>query len=121
MNKLTITFNIKGKRKKFKAPKSISSSVFKQTLELEKDLQAFRDEAIIFKKCFPLICEVFGNQFTPEQLEKGLDIRKVVHVTNEVVDYVIHQMRISNNVVLPQKEGVVIEYERYRKAKRNQM
>lgn len=98
MDNLKIILPIDGEVMEFAAPAFISSSVFSKTLELEHDLENPQDYDVIFKKLYPLICDVFGNQFTPEQLQRGVDIRAIIPLAHEVIEHVIVQMQLTNKV-----------------------
>lgn len=98
LKKLIIRLNIDGKKRKFKASKFVSSEVFRRTLELEDDLNKGRDPYMIFNKCYPLICEIFGNKFTSSQLQKAVDIRDILPLAYAAIDHVIEQMRLRNKL-----------------------
>ncbi|PLR79700.1 hypothetical protein CVD25_06500 [Bacillus canaveralius] len=120
MKNLKIHLIIDGKKKKFKAPKFISGSVFQKTMELERVLDNIQDYNIVFEKLYPLICDVFGNQFTPEQLRKGVDIREIIPLANSVTDHVICHMQLSNKIAGVHSEGKVVLFEKNnRKFRRN--
>ncbi|MBX4373360.1 hypothetical protein K4G95_24225, partial [Mycobacterium tuberculosis] len=74
MKKLSLTLRIEGKKKRFRAPKFVSSDVLPKSLDLEDNIDKMKNPQIVFQKCYPLICEIFGNQFTPSQLQKGIEV-----------------------------------------------
>lgn len=115
LQKHSITLNINGKTKKFKAPKFISSDVFQKTMQLEKDFDDNNEAYLIIEKCYPLICEIFGNQFTLFQLQKGLDVREVLPATCAAIDHVINHMELSRSETVPNKKKVVVSIEDFRK------
>lgn len=92
--RLTIYLKINGKKKRFRAPEFVSSEAFFRVLKLKQDLEANEDFLIVYEQFFPLICEVFANQFTVDQIRKGVDAREVMNLANIVADHVIERMEM---------------------------
>lgn len=94
MKRLTIYLRIDGKNKRFRAPEFVSSEAFFRVLKLKQDLEAKQDFLVVYEQFFPLICEVFANQFTVEQIRKGVDAREAMNLVNLVADHVIDRMEM---------------------------
>lgn len=110
MKKLSIRLNINGKEKRFTAPRMVTGSVLKKTLELNENFDKRRDPEYIFNEHYPFICSVFGHQFTVEQLEKGYDVREILPMAIKAIDHVIEEMELD-------PLGEVIPFEKSKRRK----
>ncbi|WP_404336429.1 phage tail assembly chaperone G [Planococcus rifietoensis] len=110
MKKLTIRLHIDGKEKRFTAPKMVTGSTFKKTLQLERQFDQRRDPEYIFNEHYPFICSVFGYQFTEEQLERGYDVRDILPMATKAIDHVIEEMELD-------PLGEVIPFDRNKRKK----
>ncbi|KIL45009.1 hypothetical protein KP78_25530 [Jeotgalibacillus soli] len=70
-----------------------------------------KDPNIIFNKFYPLITEIFGNQFTADDLAKGIDVREVMPIVSKAIDHVIENMKLSNQKAGIQREKVVVPFD----------
>ena len=110
MRKLVIRVYIAGKVKKFTAPRFVSWDTFNKTMMMQKEFNSKVPNEVVLPKCYPLMCSIFGNQFTVEQLEQGYDMKEILLKTSEALDYVISVADLST-------KGEVIPFES--KPKRN--
>lgn len=105
MKKLVIRIYIDGKVKKFTAPRFVSWDTFNKTMVLQKAFNAMQPNEVLLPKCYPMLCSIFGHQFTVEQLQKGYDMSEILKKTNEALDYVITVADLS-------RKGEVLPFER---------
>ena len=112
MRKLVIRVNIAGEVKKFTAPRFVSFDTFNKTADMQRDFNADLPNEILLPQCYPLMCSIFGHQFTVEQLERGYDMKEILLKTSEALDYVISVADLSF-------KGEVIPFDSKRKRSQN--
>lgn len=95
MRKLVIRVFVDGKVKKFTAPRFVSWDTFNKVMEVRKELNSDMPNEVLIPKSFPLLCSIFGHQFTVEQLERGYKMEELLLKTDEAIDYVIAVANIS--------------------------
>lgn len=105
MKKLVIRVFVDGKVKKFTAPRFVSWDTFNKTVSLNKLFNSNTPNDVLIPKCYPMVCSIFGHQFTVEQLQKGYDMKEILKKTDEALDYVIAVADLS-------RKGEVIPFER---------
>ncbi|WP_185960091.1 phage tail assembly chaperone G [Planococcus soli] len=108
MRKLVIRIYTEGKIKKFTAPRFVSWDTFNKTMVMQKEFDSDAPNEVVLPKCYPLVCSIFGHQFTVEQLEQGYDIKEILIKTSEALNYVISTADLSNR-------GEVVPFEGRRK------
>lgn len=82
-----LTLVIEGKKRRFKAQKVIATSVFLQSLELDRALTEHGSRLDQVKKSLPYICAVFGHRFTEEDLEKNIPFMDILPLAIKCVEY----------------------------------
>ncbi|MBT2569842.1 hypothetical protein [Planococcus sp. ISL-110] len=102
MKKLVIRVYVEGKVKKFTAPRFVSWDTFRQTMALQKLFDSNAPNEALIPQCYPIICSIFGHQFTVEQLERGYSVEEILKKTGEALHYVFATADLSfKGEVLP--------------------
>lgn len=102
MEVLTITLHLNGKKKKFSTPNFITGVLFRTAAEITEDLESNDPERIYTSKQSEFICEVFGNKFTAEEFEKGIDSRLLYRTIYATANYVIGNIVEASKILNPE-------------------
>ncbi|WP_199427022.1 phage tail assembly chaperone G [Thermaerobacillus caldiproteolyticus] len=98
MDTLTLTLMIDGKEKKFTTPNFIKGKLFRVAAEIATEIEkGYQPED--FDKYFKFVCDVFGNQFDVNQLEEGLDARKVIRTVYGTAHFVVGNIEEASKLL----------------------
>jgi hypothetical protein len=89
LKKFTLTLNIKGKKKKFRAPNTVSTATLMRTLKFDEEFDKKDKIALLIEDVSPFICDVFGWQFTEEDIQRSLSPIQMLETANELIQHVI--------------------------------
>ncbi|WP_111292197.1 phage tail assembly chaperone G [Bacillus safensis] len=102
MEALTITLHLNGKKKKFSTPSFITGALFRTAVEVTEDFESNDPERIYTSRQSEFICEVFGNKFTAEEFEKGIDSRVLSRTIYATANYVIGNIVEASKILNPE-------------------
>ncbi|MGM0916573.1 MULTISPECIES: phage tail assembly chaperone G [unclassified Bacillus (in: firmicutes)] len=102
MEALTITLHLNGKKKKFSTPNFITGALFRTAAEITEDLESNDPERIYTSRQSEFICEVFGNKFTAEEFEQGIDSRFLYRTIYATANYVIGNIVEASKILNPE-------------------
>ncbi|MFS3914323.1 phage tail assembly chaperone G [Bacillus australimaris] len=102
MEALTITLHLNGKKKKFSTPNFITGALFRTAAEITEDLESNDPERIYTSRQSEFICEVFGNKFTAEEFEQGIDSRLLYRTIYATANYVIGNIVEASKILNPE-------------------
>jgi hypothetical protein len=105
MKSLSIVLKIEGEDKRFVSPAFISGKLFRQASEIASEFEG-RTEAATpdTDRNIQFVCESFGDQFTFDQFENGIDSRKLLTTIYATVNYVIGNIEQAS-MLLADGEG----------------
>jgi hypothetical protein len=100
MDALTLTLMIEGEEKKFTTPNFIKGKLFRLAAEIATEIESWDHREYDFDKYFQFVCDVFGNQFDVNQLEEGLDARKVIKTVYATAHFVVGNIEQASKLLL---------------------
>ncbi|KKD42563.1 hypothetical protein MHB66_08725 [Bacillus sp. FSL L8-0167] len=102
MEALTIILHLNGKEKEFSTPNFITGALFRTAAEITEDLESNDPERIYTSRQSEFICEVFGNKFTAEEFEQGIDSRLLYRTIYATANYVIGNIVEASKILNPE-------------------
>lgn len=114
MKPITITLEIAGKKKRYKAKKEVDISIVLNSIGLEEVLKQPTDEVAKIRACSTYICSVFGHKFTEIDLERNIEYTEIIPLTHRVMEYVICVAELKASTIEP--KGEVIPFARRKKS-----
>jgi len=67
----------------------ISGRMFRRTVEIQKLMKEQGGEPETLTEVYGFFSEVFGNQFSPEEFEDGIDSRKMIDTILKYINSII--------------------------------
>ncbi|GIN59244.1 hypothetical protein J8TS2_35630 [Lederbergia ruris] len=92
MENLTITLKIDGKDKRFTTPAFVKGSLFRQAVEVSQAIETEEFDINNLDSYIQFVCEVFGNKFTVDEFENGIDGRKLLQTIYGTTFFVLNQV-----------------------------
>lgn len=92
---LTLKVEIDGKEKTFLSPKKIPGVLWRQAALVAEEIEGGEVLVADLDSHLQFVCEVFGNQFTIDELEYGVDARDLVKVVYASVLLVMGQVSVA--------------------------
>ncbi|MES9748289.1 hypothetical protein ACUXP3_000854 [Bacillus altitudinis] len=102
MEALTITLHLNGKKKKFSTPSFITGELFRTAVEIVEDFESNDPERFHTSAQTEFICNVFGNKFTAEEFDTGIDARLLTKTIFATAQYVIGNIAEASNILNPE-------------------
>jgi hypothetical protein len=105
MKSLSIVLKIEGEDKRFVSPAFIPGKLFRQASEIASEYEG-KTESTDFNldAKMQFVCDAFGNQFTFDELENGIDSRNVIKTIYATCNYVIGNIEQAS-MLLSDGEG----------------
>jgi hypothetical protein len=105
MKSLSIALKIEGEEKRFVTPSFIPGKLFRQASEITSEYEG-KTEATDFNldAKMQFVCDAFGNQFTFDELENGIDSRNIIKTIYGTCNYVIGNIETAS-MLLADGEG----------------
>ncbi|MEC1037642.1 phage tail assembly chaperone G [Bacillus licheniformis] len=106
MEPISINLRINGKNKKFVTPNFISGKLFRDAAEIAEDIESTDPERIYTEKQIEFICAAFGNKFSADEFENGIDARLVTRTIYGTANYVLGNIAEASQILNPDpKDG----------------
>ncbi|WP_077736754.1 phage tail assembly chaperone G [Bacillus sonorensis] len=106
MEPISINLRINDKNKKFVTPNFISGKLFRDAAEIAEDIESTDPERIYTEKQIEFICAAFGNKFSADEFENGIDARLVTRTIYGTANYVLGNIAEASQILNPDsKEG----------------
>ncbi|MEG7334009.1 phage tail assembly chaperone G [Bacillus sp. 0102A] len=101
MEALTITLKIDGKDKKFVTPDFISGKLFRSASAIAEDFESNDADRMFTEKQNEFVCNVFGNKFTLDDFENGIDARVAARTIYATANYVLGNITEASALLNP--------------------
>ncbi|AVI46769.1 MULTISPECIES: phage tail assembly chaperone G [Bacillus] len=101
MEPISINIRINGKNKKFVTPNFISGKLFRDAAEIAEDIESTDPERIYTEKQIEFVCDAFGNKFTADDFENGIDARLVTRTIYGTANYVLGNIAEASRILNP--------------------
>ncbi|MCY8241812.1 phage tail assembly chaperone G [Bacillus haynesii] len=106
MEPISINLRINGKNKKFVTPNFISGKLFREAAEITEDIESTDAERIFTAKQIEFVCDAFGNKFSVDEFENGIDARLVTRTIYGTANYVLGNIAEASQILNPDsKDG----------------
>lgn len=92
---LTLVVEIEGKDQRFVSPKKIPGVLWRQAAMVAEEIESGEVLVSDLDSHLQFVCDVFGNQFSLDQLEDGVDARDLVKVVYAVTIFVMGQVSVA--------------------------
>ncbi|MEH7102747.1 hypothetical protein V7102_02770 [Bacillus velezensis] len=89
MEALSITLRLDGKDKKFVTPDHITGLLFRKAAKIADDFESQDEERIFTDEQIEFVCNTFGQRFTTDEFEEGIDARLAGRTIYAVANYVM--------------------------------
>lgn len=86
---LKITLRQADGTKKTYSQDFISGRMFRRTIEIQKLMQAKPSDPDTLNETYNYFSEVFGNQFTAEEFEDGIDSREMTNTIGKYITVIV--------------------------------
>ncbi|UQZ41370.1 phage tail assembly chaperone G [Bacillus subtilis] len=105
MEALTITLRIDGKDKKFVTPDFISGKLFRSAAAIAEDFESNDTDRLFTGEQNEFVCNVFGNKFTLDQFEEGIDSRLAGRTIYATANYVLGNITEASTLLNPDQNA----------------
>ncbi|MED1742202.1 hypothetical protein P4U97_22360 [Bacillus swezeyi] len=106
MEPISINLRINGKNKKFVTPNFISGKLFREAAEITEDIESTDADRLFTEKQIEFVCDAFGNKFTVDEFENGIDARLVTRTIYGTANYVLGNIAEASQILNPDsKDG----------------
>ncbi|MCO4849979.1 phage tail assembly chaperone G [Bacillus vallismortis] len=105
MEALTITLKIDGKDKKFVTPDFISGKLFRSASAIAEDFESNDTDRLFTEKQNEFVCNAFGNKFTLDDFENGIDARVAARTIYATATYVLGNITEASAILNPDKNA----------------
>ncbi|AYV19457.1 MULTISPECIES: phage tail assembly chaperone G [Bacillus] len=89
MEALSITLRLDGKDKKFVTPDHITGLLFRKAAKITDDFESQDSERLFTDEQIEFVCNTFGQKFTPDEFEEGIDSRLAGRTIFAAAQYVL--------------------------------
>lgn len=97
---ITLTIEIDGENKRFVTPKKINGTLFRVAASVEEDLNSGLSVLADLDSHLQFVCDVFGNQFSIDELESGVDSRDLLKIVFAMCYFVSGQVSLASELLL---------------------
>ncbi|MBM7598469.1 hypothetical protein JOC34_000826 [Virgibacillus halotolerans] len=99
MENFTIALKIEGKTKRFTTPASIKGGLFRQAVEVSQVIEKDEFDISNLDGYIQFVCEVFGEKFTIDQFENGVDARELLKTIYATTFFVLGQVSTATQML----------------------
>lgn len=92
---ITLKLEIDGKEKSYVTPTRIPGFLWRQAAIVAEEIEAGELLIADLDSHLQFVCEVFGNEFTIEELENGVDARDLMKTIYATTIFVMGQVSIA--------------------------
>lgn len=92
---ITLSVEIDGKEKRFVTPKRVPGNLWRQAAMVAEEIESGDVLIADLDSHLQFVCSVFGNQFSIQELEEGVDARDVMKIIYAVTVFVMGQVSIA--------------------------
>lgn len=92
---ISLKVEIDGNDRTFVTPKKIPGVLWRQAALVAEEIESGEMLIADLDSHLQFVCEVFGNQFTIDQLEKGVDARDLMKVIYATTIFVMGQVSVA--------------------------
>ncbi|ATH95177.1 hypothetical protein ACH95_22300 [Bacillus glycinifermentans] len=104
MEPISITLKIDGKNKKFATPKFIPGKLFRLAAEITEDFESNDPDRLFTEKQIEFICAAFGDKFTLDEFENGIDSRMITRTIYGTANYVLGNIAEASQLLSPDQK-----------------
>ncbi|MEC0804106.1 hypothetical protein P8883_07420 [Bacillus atrophaeus] len=104
MESLVITLNIDGKDKKFVTPDFISGKLFRSASKIAEDFESNDSDRLFTETQNEFVCNAFGNKFTLDEFENGIDSRLAARTIYATANYVLGNIAEASAILNPDQD-----------------
>ena len=91
----SILFEIDDKEKRFVTPKKIPGVLWRQAAMVGEELESGQMVIADLDSHMQFVCDVFGNQFTLDEFENGIDSRDLIKTIYSTTLFVMGQVSLA--------------------------
>lgn len=92
---LTLEIEIDDKVQRFVTPKRVKGSLWRDAALVAEEIESGEVVVADLDSHLQFVCDVFGNQFTIDQLENGVDARDLVKTVYATTIFVMGQVSVA--------------------------
>ena len=92
---ITLILDINDKEKTFVTPKKIPGGLWRQAALVAEEIESGNALIADLDSHLQFVCEVFGNQFSIDELEDGVDARDLMKTVYAVTIFVMGQVSMA--------------------------
>lgn len=96
---ITLKIEIDDKEKTFVTPKKIRGGLWRQASLVGEEIESGQVLVADLDSHLQFVCEVFGNQFSIDELEDGVDARDLMKIVFAVVLFVMGQVSVASEML----------------------
>lgn len=92
---ITLHVEVNEENKRFVTPKKINGIFWRQAATISDEIETNNVLIADLDGYLQFVCEVFGNQFTIDELENGIDARDILKVVYAICIFVMGQVSVA--------------------------
>ncbi len=92
---ITLKIEINGEEKTFVTPKKIVGSLWREAATVSQEIESYDLLVADLDSHLQFVCSVFGDQFTIDELENGVDSRDLMKIVYAVSIFVMGQVSLA--------------------------
>lgn len=92
---ITLIIEIDGKEKRFVTPKKIPGGLWRVASMVAEEIESGEVLIADLDSHLQFVCDVFGNRFSIDELENGIDARDILKTVYAITIFVMGQVAIA--------------------------
>ncbi|MBP1967975.1 hypothetical protein J2Z83_000067 [Virgibacillus natechei] len=105
MENFTIELKIDGKKKRFTTPAFVKGGLFRQAVEISQSIENEVFDINKFDGYIQFVTEVFGEKFTVDEFENGIDGRELLKTIYATTFFVLDQVSTATKMLAGDTEA----------------
>lgn len=96
---ITLSLEIDEKERKFVTPTKIQGSLWREAAIIAEEIESGDTIIADLDSYIQFVCNVFGNKFTIDEFENGVDARDLIKIIYAVVIFVMGQVTVASEML----------------------
>ena len=97
---ITLILEIDEKERRFVTPKKINGTLWREAAMVSEEIESSEVLIADLDSHLQFVCNVFGNQFTIDEFEEGIDARDLVKTVYAVSLFVLGQVAVAAEMLV---------------------
>lgn len=95
----SLNIEIDGKEQRFVTPKKIKGTLWREGAMVAEDIESGQLLISDLDSHLQFVCDVFGNQFSINDLEEGVDARDLMNIVYATTFFVMGQVTVASEML----------------------